>query len=81
MKVVWASSYPPLRESAIPEIQDLNVLDEFRRRGVASRLLDHAEAEISKRSAFVGIGVGLTLAITQPRGCMSCAGMCPMLWV
>jgi GNAT superfamily N-acetyltransferase len=59
LKVVWEPGYPPYRDEGIPEIQDLNVLDRFRRRGVASRLLDRAEAEVATRSPIVGIGVGL----------------------
>lgn len=59
LKIVWAPGYPPLKEAGIPEIQDLNVLDPFRRRGVASRLLDRAESEVAKTSSVVGIGVGL----------------------
>ena len=59
LKVVWEPDYPPYRDNGIPEIQDLNVIDEFRRRGVASRLLDRAEAEIATRSPIAGIGVGL----------------------
>lgn len=59
LKIVWRPHYPPLRDEGIPEIQDLNVLDEFRRRGVATRLLDVAEDEVAKRASRVGIGVGL----------------------
>lgn len=43
----------------IPEIQDLNVLPEFRNRGIASALLDHGEKVVAKESSTVGIGVGL----------------------
>ncbi len=43
----------------IPEIQDLNVLPPFRRKGIATMLLDRAEAEVACRSDVVGIGVGL----------------------
>jgi GNAT superfamily N-acetyltransferase len=43
----------------IPEIQDLNVLPAFQKRGIATQLLDRAEAEIAGRSAVAGIGVGL----------------------
>ncbi|MFA5891920.1 MAG: GNAT family N-acetyltransferase [Actinomycetota bacterium] len=32
---------------------------EFRRRGIASRILDHAEEVAASRSSIVGIGVGL----------------------
>jgi GNAT superfamily N-acetyltransferase len=57
--VVWRPKYPPFREAGIPEIQDLNVLPRFRRRGIASRLLDEAEWIVAERSPVVGIGVGL----------------------
>jgi ribosomal protein S18 acetylase RimI-like enzyme len=58
-KVVWSPEYEPLREGGIPEIQDLNVVPAHRREGVATRLLDHAEAIIRERSSFAGITVGL----------------------
>jgi ribosomal protein S18 acetylase RimI-like enzyme len=57
--VVWESGYPPFREEGLPEIQDLNVLPGFRRRGIGGRLLDEAERLVSARSPRVGIGVGL----------------------
>ena len=57
--VVWHPDYAPLRENGIPEIQDLNVLQPFRRRGIGSRLLDAAEEIVASRSAEVGIGFGL----------------------
>lgn len=57
--VHWQPSYSGFAELDVPEIQDLNVLEIFRRKGVASRLLDRAEAEATKRSPVVGIGVGL----------------------
>lgn len=55
----WTSDYPPARTNQIPEIQDLNVLPEFRRRRVASALLDRVEALAAERSNLVAIGVGL----------------------
>lgn len=55
----WQSAYAALAAKGIPEIQDLNVLPPFRRRGIAGRLLDQAEQAASVRSATVGIGVGL----------------------
>lgn len=58
-KLVWSPGYPGFRERGIPEIQDLNVIRSRRRQGVASRLLDEAEAYIVKRSPFAGIGFGL----------------------
>lgn len=53
--VVWR----PPADPSIPAIVDLNVLPEFRNRGIGSRLLDRAEAEVSRRSPVVAIGVGL----------------------
>ena len=50
----WAPDY-----SSFPEIQDLNVLPHYRRRGIATCLMDEAELLIMKRSDRVGIGVGL----------------------
>jgi ribosomal protein S18 acetylase RimI-like enzyme len=57
--VVWVSGYRPFAEAGIPEIQDLNVLPQFRRRGIASALMDAAEAAIATRTETAGIGVGL----------------------
>jgi GNAT superfamily N-acetyltransferase len=57
--VVWVSDYRPFAEAGIPEIQDLNVLPQFRRRGIASALMDAAEAAIATRAETAGIGVGL----------------------
>ena len=59
LTVNWRPSYPGFAEQNIPEIQDLNVLPQFHRQGIASRLLDRAEAEVAPRSLIVGIGAGL----------------------
>jgi GNAT superfamily N-acetyltransferase len=55
----WQPTYPPFAEAGIPEIQDLNVLPEFQRQGIAIRLLDKVEALAGEGSSTVGIGVGL----------------------
>jgi ribosomal protein S18 acetylase RimI-like enzyme len=55
----WQSDYPPFAEKSIPEINDLRVLPDFRRRGVATALMDEAEKRIFERSSMAGIGVGL----------------------
>jgi GNAT superfamily N-acetyltransferase len=57
--VSWRPIYAGLVDLNIPEIQDLNVLTTYRRKGVASRLLDRAEVEAARRSGVVGIAVGL----------------------
>lgn len=59
LTVHWVSDYKPLRDENIPEITDLNVLPNWRRKGIASRLMDEAEARIAERSAVAGIGVGM----------------------
>jgi GNAT superfamily N-acetyltransferase len=55
----WVPQYHPLRAAGLPEIQDLNVLAAFRRRGIASGLIEVAEREAATRVDEVGIGVGL----------------------
>ena len=57
--VNWQPKYAGFADLNIPEIQDLNVLTVYRRKGVASHLLDRAEAEVARLSGVVGIGVGL----------------------
>jgi GNAT superfamily N-acetyltransferase len=57
--VNWTPTYAAFLELNIPEIQDLNVLPAFRRRGIGTLLLDRAEQEIALRSNIAGIGVGL----------------------
>jgi ribosomal protein S18 acetylase RimI-like enzyme len=59
LTVNWRPTYPGFADLKIPEIQDLNVLPQFRRRGIASRLLDDAEAQAGSHSIVVGVGVGL----------------------
>jgi GNAT superfamily N-acetyltransferase len=55
----WRPTYPGFAERNIAEIQDLNVLPEFRRKGIGTRLMDAAEKQAARNSAVVGIGVGL----------------------
>jgi GNAT superfamily N-acetyltransferase len=56
----WRPAYPPFRAQGIPEIRDLNVLPEFRRRGIGSALLDAVESLAGERTRTVGIAVGLS---------------------
>ncbi len=57
--VNWNAGYPSFAEKSIPEIKDLRVLAEYRRRGIATALIDEAEKCIFARSPVAGIGVGL----------------------
>jgi GNAT superfamily N-acetyltransferase len=57
--VNWRPTYTRFSDLSIPEIQDLNVLAKYRRKGIARRLLDRAEGEAARRSGVVGIAVGL----------------------
>ena len=57
--VIWQSRYPPFRTKGIPEISDLNVLPDYRRRGIGTALMDTAEAKILERTTTAGLGVGL----------------------
>lgn len=59
LKLVWEPDYPHFRERGIPEIQDLNVLPQFRRNGVATLLMNETEKRVRKRSSQVGVGFGL----------------------
>ena len=57
--VVWRSDYAGFRERGIPEIKDLNVGPDWRRRGIGSALLDEAERRVAQRSERAGIAFGL----------------------
>lgn len=59
LTIVWESDYLPFREEEIPEINDFNVLPQFRRCGIGTELMDEAEQQIGARSPVAGIGVGL----------------------
>ncbi len=59
LTIKWRSDYPPFREANIPELQDFNVLPEFRRRGIGARLMERCEALVAARSSTVGLGVAL----------------------
>jgi len=58
--LAWQPKYVFFRKMDIPEIQDLNVLPEFRRRGIASFMISYCES-LARESGkeFIGIGVGM----------------------
>lgn len=56
----WQSDYQYFAENNIPEIKDLNVLPEFRRKGIGSKLIDELENETQEKNyPTIGLGVGL----------------------
>ena len=58
--LAWEPKYVFFRKMDIPEIQDLNVMPDYRRRGIASFMIDHCEylaREVGKE--YMGIGVGM----------------------
>jgi GNAT superfamily N-acetyltransferase len=59
LKIMWQPEYTPFQEQGIPEISDLIVTPANRRQGVATRLMDRAEAIIRARNPIAGLGVGL----------------------
>lgn len=57
--LVWHSQYLPFKKANIPEIVDLNVLPNFRKKGTGTMLINEAEEMAKTNSKQVGIGVGL----------------------
>jgi hypothetical protein len=55
----FKSKYHHFHVKNIPEVVDLNVLPQFKQKGVVQKLLETAESEALKYSKIVGIGVGL----------------------
>ena len=57
----WQPRYSLYRKLEIPEIQDLNVLSRYRRKGIATLLIEECEKIArGKKCALVGISVGLS---------------------
>lgn len=57
--LLFNSQYPFFRDNIIPEINDLNVFPDYRRRRIASTILDELEAIVSTSYRYIGLGVGL----------------------
>ena len=61
VNVLWQSDYPQFAAVEIPEINDLNVVIPWRRRGVGTALIAAAEAAVRDAGRHrIGIGVGMT---------------------
>ncbi len=57
--IVWVSEYEGFQEEGIPEITDIEVLDAFKRKGIATRLMDELEKLALQHSEYCSVGVGL----------------------
>jgi GNAT superfamily N-acetyltransferase len=58
--LVWESKYDFFKKRDIPEINDLNVLPNFRGKGIATLILNDFEKRVAKTThSKVGIGFGL----------------------
>ena len=71
LTIVWKPDYPYFRENNIPAIVDMNVLTQFRKKKIATRLMDKAEKIVAEKSDVIGIGIGMDL----PKKCMYCVVM------
>jgi ribosomal protein S18 acetylase RimI-like enzyme len=59
--VKWKSDYPFFVENNIPEIVDLNVLPEYQKKGIGTKLIQACEQMVTEQGgAVIGLGVGLT---------------------
>ena len=57
--LLWRPTYRPLADIGAPEVQDLNVLPAYRRRGIAAQLMRCVENAAAERAKAIGLGVGL----------------------
>lgn len=56
----WSPKYALFKKVDIPEVQDLNVLPHFRRRGIATAMIEHCEnLARDKGKDYMGIGVSV----------------------
>lgn len=57
----WVSEYPSFAEKNIPEIADLNVLPQYQKKGIGTKLIRACEDLVKDQErALIGLGVGLT---------------------
>ena len=58
--ILWRSGYEHFRNDGIPEINDLNVVEEYRNQGIATALIRECERLVREAGKpVIGIGVGL----------------------
>lgn len=58
--LAWQPKYAFFKKLGIPEIQDLNVLPDFRRRGIGRFMIEYCEALAREKGhEHIGIGVGM----------------------
>ena len=60
--ILWESDYEDFEEEGIPEITDLEVLEPYKSKGIATKLMDELEKLALERSRYCGAGVGLAEA-------------------
>jgi ribosomal protein S18 acetylase RimI-like enzyme len=59
--IKWKSDYSSFAKQDIPEIVDLNVLPEYRMKGIGTELIQACERLSKERGrSLIGLGVGLT---------------------
>jgi len=59
--IKWISDYPFFTENNIPEIADLNVLPDYRKQGIGTKLIEACELAAREQGrVLIGLGVGLT---------------------
>ncbi len=60
IQLIFSPEYKLFKKFKIPEIQDLNVIPDFRSKGIGSALVDACEKKVIKSGAKeIGIGFGL----------------------
>ncbi|SEO95453.1 Ribosomal protein S18 acetylase RimI [Paenibacillus sp. OV219] len=59
LHLLSTSFYPPFAQQGIPEVNDFNVFDPFKRLGIGNRLMDAIETIAIEKYGKVGIGVGM----------------------
>ncbi|PCK00398.1 MAG: GNAT family N-acetyltransferase [Zetaproteobacteria bacterium] len=74
----WQPKYAYFKKQSLPEIQDLNVLSHYRRRGIGRTLVDYCEGLArDKGHKEMGIGVGLNSSFGAAQRLYVCHGYIP----